>query len=109
MKLLIDNQLPEALAVFLASNGIDSRHVRRFGLGAASDEEVWNFAKTEGFGIVTMDEDFQHFAARYGTPPQVVWVRLGNVRKPALLEAFSAVLPGLRAGLENGVAVIEIG
>lgn len=56
-----------------------------------------------------MDEDFQHLAARYGTPPQVVWVRLGNVRKAALLEAFSAVLPQLRAGLENGVPVIEIG
>lgn len=60
-------------------------------------------------GIVTMDEDFQHLAARYGTPPQVVWVRLGNVRKPALLNAFAALLPQLVAGLESGTPVIEIG
>ena len=109
MKLLVDNQLPEALAAFLAANGIESRHVRRLGLGAVSDAEIWSFASSEGFGIVTMDEDFQHLAARYGTPPQVVWVRLGNVRKPALLEAFSAVLAALRAGLEAGTPVIEIG
>ena len=108
MKLLVDNQLPEALAAFLAANGIESRHVRRLGLGAVSDAEIWSFASSEGFGIVTMDEDFQHLAARYGTPPQVVWVRLGNVRKLALLAVFSAVLPALRAGLEAGTPVIEI-
>jgi len=109
LKLLIDNQLPEALAAFLVTNGIESHHVRRLGLGTASDMEIWSFATAEGFAIVTMDEDFQHFAARYGTPPQVVWVRLGNVRRPALLEAFSAILPGLRTGLEDGIPVIEVG
>jgi len=109
LKLLVDNQLPEALAVFLAANGIESRHVRRLGLGSVSDEEIWRFARAEGFAIVTMDEDFQHLAVRYGTPPQVVWVRLGNVRKLVLLEAFASILPGLRAGLENGTPVIEIG
>ena len=64
MKLLVDNQLPEALATYLSANGIASRHVRQFGLGAVSDAEIWNFARAEGFHIVTMDEDFQHLAAR---------------------------------------------
>lgn len=109
MKLLVDNQLPEALAAYLAGEGIESRHVRRLGLGAAPDLEIWRYAADGGFSIVTMDEDFQHLAARYGTPPQVVWVRLGNVRKQALLEAFSTLLPEFRAGLENGIPVIEIG
>ena len=109
MKLLVDSQLPEALSAFLTENGIESRHVRQLGLGAASDSEIWRFATAEGFGIVTMDEDFQQLAARYGTPPQVVWVRLGNVRKLVLLDAFAAVLTELRDGLENGIAVIEIG
>jgi predicted nuclease of predicted toxin-antitoxin system len=66
-------------------------------------------AKAQGFSIITMDEDFQNIAARYGTPPQVVWVRLGNVRRVALIEAFAAVLPEVLAGLEGGVAVIEVG
>ena len=109
MKFLVDNQLPEALAAFLAANGIESRHVRRLGLGAVTDDEIWRFARAEGYAIVTMDEDFQHLATRYGTPPQVVWVRLGNVRKGALLDAFAAVLSELRAGLEGGISVIEIG
>ncbi len=109
MKLLVDNQLPEALTVFLTAHGFESSHVRELGLAGVSDADIWSFARTNGFGIVTMDEDFQHLAARYGTPPQVVWVRLGNARKLALLEAFSAVLADLRNGLENGTPVIEIG
>jgi predicted nuclease of predicted toxin-antitoxin system len=41
-------------------------------------------------------------------PPQVVWVRLGNCRKTALLQAFTTVLPQLRALLDEGGRVIEI-
>lgn len=108
MKLLVDNQLPEALAVFLNESGFEARHVRRLGLGAAPDERIWQFAKTGAWVIVTMDEDFQHLASRFGTPPQVIWVRLGNARRHALLAAFASVLPELRAGLESGTPVIEI-
>lgn len=79
MKLLIDNQLPEALAVFLVEKGIEARHVRRLGLGAVEDERIWQYAKAEGYVIVSMDEDFQNLSARFGAPPQVVWVRLGKV------------------------------
>ncbi len=109
MKRLIDNQLPEALAVFPAAQGMEVRHVRRLGLGSATDAEIWRYASAHGYGIVTMDEDFQHLAARYGTPPQVVWVRLGNVRKTALLAAFTAVLDKLRSALEDRGPVIEVG
>lgn len=108
MKFLVDNQLPEALAAFLSANGLEAAHVRQHRLSAATDAEIWGFAKASGFVIVTMDEDFQHLAARYGTPPQVVWVRLGNVRKQALLSAFTSVLPVLRSEIENGTAVVEI-
>jgi predicted nuclease of predicted toxin-antitoxin system len=108
VKLLIDNQLPEALAAFLTENGIEARHVRRLGLGAVEDERIWQYAKVEGFVIVTMDEDFQNLSARFGPPPRVVWVRLGNVRRPALLAVFRAVLPELLTALDSSTAVIEI-
>jgi len=104
LKFLVDNQLPKALAVFLSANGLEAARVRQHRLAAATGD----FAKASGFVIVTMDEDFQHLSARYGPPPQVVWVRLGNVRKQALLATFTSVLPELHGEIEMGTAVIEI-
>lgn len=40
--------------------------------------------------------------------PQVVWVRMGNCRKAALLAVFDALLPDLRRLLSEGKRVIEI-
>ena len=109
MTLLVDNQLPVALARFLATNGWECTHVQDVGLERADDRTIWQYAKERGLTIITKDEDFQALANRQaGIPPQVVWVRLGNCRKVVLLEAFSKLLPALRNSLAAGDAVVEI-
>ena len=109
MKLLVDNQLPSALARFLAANGFDCQHVMDIGFEAASDQTIWEHARKEGLVIVTKDEDFGHLADRQTTvPPQVLWVRLGNCRKAALLKAFADVLPQITEQLQKGHAVVEL-
>jgi predicted nuclease of predicted toxin-antitoxin system len=108
VKLLIDNQLPSALARFLKSNGVSADHVRDHGMQAAKDREIWEFARTHGYVLVSKDEDFPQLANRYGSPPQVIWVRLGNCRKAALLDVFRRTLPRLRGLLDAGERVIEL-
>ena len=109
MNLLVDNQLPVALARYLAANGWECTHVQDVGLDAAEDRAIWLYAKERGLAIITKDEDFQALANwQRSIPPQVVWVRLGNCRKTALLEAFSRILPKLREMLASGDAVVEI-
>ena len=109
MTLLVDNQLPLALARFLVTNDWVCIHVQDVGLETADDQTIWQYAKERGLTIVTKDEDFQALATRQGSvPPQVVWVRLGNCRKVVLLEAFSRILPALRDMLAAGDAVVEI-
>lgn len=109
MKLLVDNQLPLALARYLAANGFECQHVQDIGLDTVDDRVIWEHAKSHHLIIVTKDEDFPLMADRQGSiPPQIVWVRLGNCRKTALLSAFTAVLPDLKALLETGQSVIEI-
>ena len=84
-------------------------HVQDIGLDAAEDRTIWQYAKERSLTIITKDEDFQALANwQRSIPPQVVWVRLGNCRKAALLEAFSKILPELREMLLAGDAVIEI-
>lgn len=109
MTLLVDNQLPLALARYLAANGWECLHVQDIGLAAAEDRIIWQYAKQHGLTIVAKDEDFQALADRQGNiPPQVVWVRLGNCRKAELLDAFERILPSLRNLLASGDTVVEI-
>jgi len=109
MTLLVDNQLPLALARYLVANGWECSHVQDIGLDAAEDRKIWQYAKERGLTIITKDEDFQALANRQRSiPPQVVWVRLGICRKAVSLEAFARILPALRSNLAAGDAVIEI-
>jgi len=93
VKFLVDNQLPAALAKFLASHGQEAIHVLEVGLDAAKDEEVWNHAAKNSIVLITKDEDFSRRASRPEASVQVVWVRLGNCRKAALFSAFGSVPP----------------
>ncbi len=78
-------------------------------MGAVEDTVIWQYAKDRGITIITKDEDFLALSNRQGSiPPQVIWVRLGNCRKAALLEAFSRIMPTLRDMLAAGEAVVEI-
>jgi predicted nuclease of predicted toxin-antitoxin system len=109
MTLLVDNQLPLALARYLANNGWECTHVQDVALEAADDRTIWQYALGQGLTIITKDEDFQTLANRQGSiPPQVAWVRLGKCRKAKLLEAFSRILPVLRDALATSDAVVEI-
>ena len=78
MKLLFDQNLSPRLIALLATEYPGSEHVRRVGLAAAPDPNVWDFAAANGLTIVSKDVDFHHRAVLYGSPPKVVWLRVGN-------------------------------
>jgi len=109
MILLVDNQLPIALARHLSAGGCECIHVLNAGLEEADDRVIWQYEKERNMVIVSKDEDFQILANRQGSiPPQVVWVRIGNCRKVALLEAFTRIIPALLPMLDEGQAVVEV-
>lgn len=78
MKLLFDQNLSHRLVGSLAAEYPGSVHVRNVGLVSASDPVIWNYARTNGFAIVSKDSDFEQRALLYGHPPKVIWLRLGN-------------------------------
>lgn len=44
----------------------------------ATDREIWDFAKTYGYTIVTFDVDFFNYSVVWGFPPKVIWLRMTN-------------------------------
>ncbi|MBL8875100.1 MAG: DUF5615 family PIN-like protein [Phycisphaerae bacterium] len=78
MRLLFDENLSPRLAVLLADLFPESKHVREVGLKAADDLAIWEFAKANGFAIVSKDADFRQRSFLVGAPPKVIGVLLGN-------------------------------
>jgi predicted nuclease of predicted toxin-antitoxin system len=48
--------------------------------------EIWQFAKQNGFTIVTFDADFFDLSILRGFPPKVVWLRTGNLTTSEIAE-----------------------
>ena len=44
----------------------------------ASDAELWERAKEDGYTLVTKDSDYSDMSVLRGFPPKVIWIRLGN-------------------------------
>jgi len=78
VKLLLDQNLSRRLVSWLAGTFPGKSHVALVGLERAPDDEVWNFARKQGFTLVTKDSDFADLTLMWSAPPKVVWLRLGN-------------------------------
>ena len=84
VKLLFDQNLSRKLVKRLADLFPNSSHVQFHDMPEADDAEIWEFAKTQDFCIVTQDTDFADRSRLYGAPPKVVWLRCGNTATPSI-------------------------
>lgn len=84
MKLLFDHNLSPRLVKLLADIYPDSNHVYPPGLDQVSDKEIWEYARREGFLIVTKDADFSDLCMLLGFPPKIIWIRRGNCQTSAI-------------------------
>jgi predicted nuclease of predicted toxin-antitoxin system len=78
MKLLFDQNLSFKLCQRLNDLFPGSGHVGLEGLAEASDRDIWDYARTNGFALVSLDSDFAELATLRGAPPKVIWLRCGN-------------------------------
>jgi predicted nuclease of predicted toxin-antitoxin system len=78
MKLLFDQNLSPRLPGRLSDLYPDRAHIRELGMRDATDTVIWEYAKTNGFAIVSKDTDFQARSLLYGHPPKLIWLRVGN-------------------------------
>lgn len=80
-----------------ASEYPDSTHVRDVGLRSAEDQQIWDYARTQGFAVVSKDTDFRERSYVQGFPPKVIWLDVGNAGTTAIAE----VLRGQRRRVEH--------
>jgi predicted nuclease of predicted toxin-antitoxin system len=78
MKLLFDHNLSPKLVYLVAELFPSSVHVYKLGLDQVEDRQVWQYAKTNDFTIVTKDGDYNELMILFGFPPKIIWIRRGN-------------------------------
>lgn len=97
MKLLLDENLSFRLCRKLEGVFSEVGHVRQFGLLHASDFDIWEYGRRNGYTLVTQDSDFVDRAILVGPPPKVIRIQLGN----ASSEQIAELLRGAAATIED--------
>ncbi|VEP15255.1 conserved hypothetical protein [Hyella patelloides LEGE 07179] len=78
MKLLLDENLSDRIIHRIVDLYPNSEHVKTLGLINTDDAIIWEYAKTNGFAIVSKDSDFYQRSLLYGHPPKFIYLRIGN-------------------------------
>lgn len=89
MKLLFDQNISHRILNFLSEEYENSSSVKNEGLINAFDIDIWNFARKNGFVIVTQDSDFNDLNTLYGFPPKIIWIRIGNLKTRMLAKMLN--------------------
>ena len=84
VKLLLDHNLSHKLTARLGDVFPGSTQTRLLGFGRTVDSEIWFYARTHGFILVSKDNDFAELAVLRGVPPKVIWLRIGNCSSAAV-------------------------
>jgi predicted nuclease of predicted toxin-antitoxin system len=78
VKLLLDENLSDRIIHRIVDLPPNSEHVKTLGLINTDDALIWEYAKTNGFVIVSKDSDFHQRSLLYGHPPKFIYLRIGN-------------------------------
>lgn len=85
-----------------------SQHVEELGLRHSDDTDIWDHALLHQSVIITKDEDFVHRFRQGKAAPVIVWLRVKNVSRKALLEWFEPLLPQIEVLIRQGERLIEV-
>jgi predicted nuclease of predicted toxin-antitoxin system len=78
VKLLLDENISDRIVYRIIDLYPDSEHVKTLALTNTDDGIIWEYARVNGFVIVSKDSDFHQRSLLYGHPPKFVYLRVGN-------------------------------
>jgi predicted nuclease of predicted toxin-antitoxin system len=95
---------------FKRSTGRTRAHIEELGLHRARDGQIFEAARAAAgpVAVITKDDDFPKLLDQHGPPPQVVWLRCGNVTNRELRRIVLEAWPRALELLAAGEALIEI-
>jgi predicted nuclease of predicted toxin-antitoxin system len=109
VKLLFDQNISFRILHKISAYFTEAKQIRSLGLENSTDSEIWEYAKTHGFTIVTFDADFIDLTNLRGFPPKIVWLRIGNTTTENIAKVINENHVKLKEFIENPeMAFLEI-
>jgi len=110
MKLLVDMNLGLGFVAELQALGIEARHWSQVGALDAPDVVIMEWARREGFVVLTSDLDFGALLhATHGVGPSVIQFRGSDLRVRAILGRLIHVLDAFKDSLTRGALITVVG
>jgi predicted nuclease of predicted toxin-antitoxin system len=78
MKFLLDQNISYKVGRLLEGAFGEVKHVRNLGLVDVPDLHIWQYAKANGYTIITFDSDFIDLSVLKASLPKVIWLKFGN-------------------------------
>ena len=101
MKLLFDQNYLIPCSQEVRKGISESEQVKRLGLENSTDLELWEYARQNGYTIVTFDSDFMDMANLKGHPPKIIWLRTGNTRTDSIANLLLSKVDQVAEFLNN--------
>lgn len=109
MKLLLDENLSRRIIPSIISAYPESTQVALLSMDAYSDQELWAFARDNGYTLVTKDSDFNDLSTLYGYPPKVIWLKCGNQSKQRITEILLSIQDDVKVFIDHpDLACLEV-
>ncbi|MCK9453057.1 MAG: DUF5615 family PIN-like protein [Bacteroidales bacterium] len=108
MKLLFDQNISFRLVKRITDLFPESKQVRELGLENSTDSEIFDYARTNDFAIVTFDSDFFDLNVIKGFPPKIIWIRTGNTTTNNLENLLRDKYDLIKLFLDEDYACLEI-
>jgi predicted nuclease of predicted toxin-antitoxin system len=74
MRLLLDENLSDHVILLIIDLYPDSLHINALGLVSTGDGIIWEYAKMNGFMILSKDADFHQRSILYGYPSKFIYL-----------------------------------
>ena len=109
MKVWIDAQLSPGLARWLGEHhAVEAFSARWLGLHDATDEAIFDAARSANAAVMTKDRDFVQLLERAGPPPQVIWITCGNTSNAHMRDILRQTFANTLLLLRQGEPIVEI-
>jgi predicted nuclease of predicted toxin-antitoxin system len=110
VKLLLDQNISFRLIKRIELLFPDSQQVRRLGLNDRPDKEIWFFAKTNNYTVLTFDSDYLDLSMIYGQPPKLILLKSSNQTTDNIEMLLKLKFESIKTFiLEGDLGCLEIG